>query len=91
MKSSEIWKAANEKLVFVGVLFTWLQDDPENPLIGVWATKLKKMLPCFIGIDPEKKALIFQSEDDGIVGLYMNRIDEKSISLYMETGLVLEN
>ncbi len=31
MKSSEIWKAANEKLVFVGVLFTWLQDDPEPP------------------------------------------------------------
>ncbi len=91
MKSSEIWKAANENLVFVGVLFTWLQDDPENPLIGAGATKLKKMFPCFIGIDPEKKALIFQSEDDGIVGLYMNRIDEKSISLYMETGLVLEN
>ena len=91
MKSSEIWKAANEKLVFVGVLFTWLRDDPENPLIGVWATKLKKTLPCFIGIDPEKKALIFQSEDDGIVGLYMNRIDEKTISLFMETGLVLEN
>ena len=75
----------------MGVLFTWLQDDPQNPLIGAWATKLKKMLPCFIGIDPEKKALIFQSEDDGIVGLYMNRIDEKSISLYMETGLALEN
>ena len=91
MKSSEIWKATNEKLVFVGVLFTWLQDDPKNPLIGVWATKLKKMLPCFIGIDPEKKALIFKSEDDGIVGVCMNWIDEKTVSLYMMTDLVLEN
>lgn len=91
MKSSEIWKAANENLVFVGVLFTWLQDDSRSPHVGAGATKLKRMFPCFIGIDPEKRALIFQSEDDGIVGLYMNRIDEKSISLYMETGLELEN
>ena len=33
MKSSEIWQAANENLVFVGVLFTWLQDDPGSPFV----------------------------------------------------------
>ena len=91
MKSSEIWKAVNENMVLVGVLITWVGDNPADPRIGEGAAWMKSRFPCFIGIDPEKKALIFQSEDDGIVGVCMNWIDEKTVSLYMMTDLVLEN
>lgn len=91
MKSSEIWKAVNENVVLVGVLITWVGDNPADPRIGEGAAGMKAMFPCFVGIDPEGKGLIFQSEDDGTVGVYMNRIDEKTVSLYMMTDLELEN
>lgn len=91
MTSQEIWERANEQLIFVGVLFTWIQENLNDPRIGAGAAKLKEMLPCFVGIDLEAKALVFQSEDEGIVALYMNRIDEQTISLSMATGLTLEN
>ena len=91
MKSSEIWEAVKANMVLVGGLATWVRDNPADPLIGEVAAKLKSMVPCFVGIDLKGQGLIFLSEDDGIVGVYMNRIDEKTASLYMMTDLELEN
>lgn len=91
MTSQEIWEWVNKELVFMGVLFVWIHDNLEDPRIGIGATKLKEMMPCFVGIDQEAEAIVFQSEDDGIVALHMNRVDEQTITLAMETNLTLEN
>lgn len=91
MTSEEIWKKANDSLFFIGAMFTWMQDKQRNPFVAVGSAGLKEMFPCFIGVDQKAGALIFQSEDEGIVGMHMERTDGKTIRLSMETGLTLEN
>ncbi|MCM1224507.1 MAG: hypothetical protein NC548_59675 [Lachnospiraceae bacterium] len=59
MTSEEIWKKANDNLFFIGAMLTWMQEKPENPFVAVGSVGLKEMFPCFIGIEPEKKTLIF--------------------------------
>lgn len=89
MICEEIWKEAKKEGPLAIVLLLWMQEHPEHPLIWMAAERLREKYPCFLGISPDGKMLLFRSEDIGAVGLYAEREDEKNVSLLMEVGIVV--
>lgn len=91
MKALEIWELVNENHQIVQYIF-----DPDTAVsqgfrIQTCTDLLKKRIPALYGIDPEKNALIFQSEDEGLVCVMVAYDEESGIaSLAFSIGAELE-
>ena len=89
MLCEEIWKEAKKEAPLAVILLLWMQEHPEHPLLWMALERLGERYPCFMGVDPDRKMLMFRSEDIGAVGLYAEREDERNVSLLMEVGIVV--
>lgn len=89
MLCEEIRKEAKKEAPLAIILLLWMQEHPEHPLLWMALERLGERYPCFMGIDPDRKMLMFRSEDIGAVGLSVERKGEKDVSLLMEVGIVV--
>ena len=89
MLCEEIWKEAKKEAPLAIILLLWMYEHPEHPLLWMALDRLGEKYPCFLGVDPDKKMLMFRSEDIGAVGFSAERKGEKDVSLLMEVGIVV--
>lgn len=93
MTSIEIWSVLNKEVETVAHFFRGMQDSVPTRRTVVCNTlyrRLEQMMPCLFGVDEEKNALIFRSEDEGTVAAFVTFDDEGNVGLAMETDVELE-
>lgn len=91
MKACEIWELAKENHQIVQYIFDTDTPVPQLFRIQSCMDLLKKRIPALWGVDPKKNALIFQSEDEGLVCVIVAFDDESGIaSLAFSIGAELE-
>lgn len=73
MKTKQIWEHANEHRELIRTLYRALCEDGD---INGIMNQLKRLIPCLFGVDPDRRALVFKSDDDGTVVLLIREEDD---------------
>ena len=86
MESKKIWGCANELKELIRAIYRAVR---ERKNIDSLMSQLKCHIPCLVGLDIDKFALVFRSSDEGIVAVYVEEQDD-TLLLAMGTNIELE-
>lgn len=86
MVTEQIWEHANQHRELVRALYRAICAKKD---IDVLMTQLKQVIPCLYGVDAERRALVFQSTNEGLVALNVQEEGDTMV-LALETGITLE-
>jgi len=87
MKSHQIWNQANEHRELIRSIYHAVCEGGD---INAEMNQLKQHIPCLFGIDADNRSLVFQSSDEGVVGL---SVDEQHgiLALAFITNIELDS
>jgi hypothetical protein len=86
MTSKQIWDQANTHRELIHSIYNSLCEDGN---INDNMDHLKYLMPCLFGVDADRRALVFQSTDDGLVALMVREQDDTFV-LALATGITLD-
>lgn len=86
MKSKQIWEQANKHRELIRTLYRALCGNQD---INGMMTQLKQRIPCLYGVDQDRRALVFQSADEGLVALLVKE-EGDTLVLALAPGIQLE-
>lgn len=86
MTSTQIWNQANAHWELIREIYHALV---EGESINDGMDQLKLRMPCLYGVDADRRALVFQSTDDGLVAVLVKEQDD-TFALALVTDISLE-
>lgn len=86
MNTKNIWVRVNESKELIHAIYRAICGNKD---INNQMSQLKKLIPCLIGVDFDKRALVFRSTDEGIVAVYIEEQDD-TLALAMGTDIALD-
>ena len=86
MTSKQIWNQANQHRELIRDIYRALVEGDD---INDGMNQLKRRIPCLFGVDGDRRALVFQSTDDGLVAVLVQEQGD-TFALALATDIVLE-
>lgn len=86
MTSKQIWNQANEHRELVRAIYHSLCEGKD---INYGMNLLKRRISCLYGVDADRRALVFQSSDEGLVAVLVKEQGDTFV-LALATNITLD-